>query len=284
MNLEYPWILVDTSYVIYYTVHGAWNWYKREFTPTVNKEEPLDISNDNEYLSMVKHALKHNIVKVLTNHTGLFDKSKIIFCLDCPRKNIWRRSYYDLYKMNRDTSKQKHEFNVGPVFSHARDMLIPNLAEEFGGHRLQCDAAEGDDVVAVATAKLSQNGKVLILTCDYDMAQLINPNVSIINLQNEEISLAKITEKYGVETIDDYLKLKIFMGDAGDNIPAIHEKCGKVKALKYVKDSKALMENAKIDLDSVKANLKRNKLLIDFKMIPKEIKEAVENKLAQLLH
>ena len=72
------------------------------------------------------------------------------------------------------------------------------------------------------------------------------------------------------------------MGDSGDNIPAIHEKCGKVTALKYVKNSKMLLENKKIDLDSVRANLKRNKLLIDFTMIPKEIQNQIMNKLNEI--
>jgi hypothetical protein len=39
------------------------------------------------------------------------------------------------------------------------------------------------------------------------------------------------------------------------------------------------MENKKVNLDSVKANLKRNKLLIDFKMIPDEIKQQIEQEL-----
>jgi 5'-3' exonuclease len=277
--MNYPYILIDTSYVIYYSVHGAWNWYKREFSPKVDKESPIDVSTDQEFLCMLSNGLKHNILKALTNHLGLFDKSKIIFCLDCPRKNIWRRSYYDLYKMNRDNSKQQHEFQISPVFSYAKDIVIPNLVEELQCKMLQSDNAEGDDIVAVTTNHLSTSDDVLILTCDYDMAQLINDRVSIINLQNEQINLLKLTEKFGVESIDDYLKLKIFMGDAGDNIPAIHEKCGKVTALKYVKNSKVLMENKKVNLDSVKANLKRNKLLIDFKMIPDEIKQQIEQEL-----
>lgn len=277
--MNYPYILIDTSYVIYYSVHGAWNWYKREFSPKVDKESPIDVSTDQEFLCMLSNGLKHNILKALTNHLGLFDKSKIIFCLDCPRKNIWRRSYYDLYKMNRDNSKQQHEFQISPVFSYAKDIVIPNLVEELQCKMLQSDNAEGDDIVAVTTNHLSTSDDVLILTCDYDMAQLINDRVSIINLQNEQINLLKLTEKFGVESIDDYLKLKIFMGDAGDNIPAIHEKCGKVTALKYVKNSKVLMENKKVNLDSVKANLKRNKLLIDFKMIPDEIKQQIEHEL-----
>ena len=80
--MNYPYVLVDTSYAIYYSVHGAWNWYKREFSPTIDKDNPIDIANDNEYTSMLNHLFKHNILKALTNHIGLFDKSKIIFCLD----------------------------------------------------------------------------------------------------------------------------------------------------------------------------------------------------------
>lgn len=281
--MDYPYILVDTSYVIYYSVHGTWNWYKREFSPKVDKDNPVDVSNDHEFLCMLNSALKHNILKALTNHIGLFDKSKIIFCLDCPRKDIWRRSYYNLYKMNRDNSKQQHEFQVSPVFSYARDIIVPNFVEELQCKILQSDNAEGDDVIAVATNSLSTNSNVLILTCDYDMVQLVNDKVSIINLLNEQINLEKITNKFGVESIDEYLKLKIFMGDGGDNIPAIHEKCGKVTALKYVKNSKMLLENKKVDLDSVKANLKRNKLLIDFKMIPQEIQQQIMERVLQIL-
>ena len=62
---------------------------------------------------------------------------------------------------------------------------------------------------------------VLISTGDKDMAQLVTPNITLINTMNNAIlGPQEVCEKYGVppELIIDFLAL---MGDSSDNIPGV---------------------------------------------------------------
>jgi 5'-3' exonuclease len=224
---------------------------------------------------MFENSYRKILLENLETNVGLFENHNIIFCMDCPRHDIWRKSIYEAYKLNRDVKAS--EFNTKDVFNHAKTVVIPNLIEKLDCLIVEKDFAEGDDVIASLTSHISEKGDhVAIVSCDYDFAQLLNhPNTTIHNLQNMKIDLPKLVEKFNVESVDEYLKLKILMGDAGDNITAIHDRCGKVTALKYVKNPKTLLESKKDELHHIKLRLKRNQQLIDFRHIPTEIRNGI---------
>ncbi len=71
-------------------------------------------------------------------------------------------------------------------------------------------------------AKPEKAGRpVLISTGDKDMAQLVTPNITLINtMTNTILGPEEVVNKYGVppELIIDFLAL---MGDSSDNIPGV---------------------------------------------------------------
>ena len=101
---------------------------------------------------------------------------------------------------------------------------IREMAEAFGWQLLSAENYEADDLIGGFA--LACNKKVLIVTSDKDLSQLINDRISILapakgnsggfTLRQE----AEVIEKFGVkpELVADYLAL---VGDSSDNIPGV---------------------------------------------------------------
>jgi DNA polymerase-1 len=87
---------------------------------------------------------------------------------------------------------------------------------------LRVAGVEADDVIGTLAKQAADAGfKVLISTGDKDMAQLVGPNVELLNtMSNTRLDRIGVKAKFDVfpEQIIDYLAL---VGDASDNIPGI---------------------------------------------------------------
>lgn len=229
---------------------------------------------------MFEQNFRNNIYKPITKIYPFVDKSKFIFCMDCARKNIWRKEIYPEYKMNRDLKdKSKDKFNISKVFKYAYDIIIPNYCEEFGAHKILCNCAEGDDIIAVLTKYLlskNDNNKIIIISCDRDMVQLCSDRVNIItadgSVKSPKEELEKELKKQISENItaNDFLLYKILIGDPADNIPNIKPGFGPKTAFKYIKNKDLLKTLLKEDITIANSFL-RNKRLISMQEIPQDI-------------
>ncbi len=112
--------------------------------------------------------------------------------------------------------------------SEPPDDLIPQfekvdqLCDLLGFHCLREKGVEADDIIASMCAswlRVSQKHKVVIVTGDKDLMQLVNDRVFIWDTMKEIVyDEAGVREKFGVDPnqIQDYLSL---VGDSSDNIP-----------------------------------------------------------------
>src|SRR5690606_10990569 len=91
-----------------------------------------------------------------------------------------------------------------------------------------------DDVIGtLATQAAQQNWQVVISTSDKDLAQLVQPNITLVNTMTDtQYTYTTVQEKFGVtpEQIVDYLAL---VGDSSDNIPGV-PKVGPKTAAKWL--------------------------------------------------
>jgi len=87
---------------------------------------------------------------------------------------------------------------------------------------LRVPGVEADDVIGTLAKQGAASGyEVLISTGDKDMAQLVGPNIGLINtMSNSRLDRAGVKAKFDVfpEQIIDYLAL---VGDSSDNIPGV---------------------------------------------------------------
>jgi 5'-3' exonuclease len=283
--------------VIFVINHGfsAFKNYCYNFDiPNSDLNPEFDPTLDDEFCEIFMNTIKYSIMKPVQQIFPLIDKSKFIFCMDCPRKNIWRREFYPEYKIQRDlkdTSKDK--FNINRMFRFAYEMILPNICEEYGALRIASNCAEGDDVIAVLTKYFLNETKddVIIISCDKDMVQLCSDRVTLITAdgtirepKKEIESALKCKFKSDVEiTANDFLLFKILIGDHADNIPNVKPGVGPKKAWKYVEDKKLLKELLSEDITIANGFL-RNKKLISMNEIPQDIHNLIIDEYKETLN
>jgi 5'-3' exonuclease len=284
--------IIDTSYIIYAAAASAFKEYVLTFDILKTDLSPdFDPTLDPEFNIIFENKFRNAIERPIVNLVPFMDKSKFIFCIDCQRKNIWRRSFYPEYKIQRDTKDtSKDLYNVGKTFSYAYAKLIPDYCDEFGAHSLKCEIAEGDDLIAISTKyilDLNKFNKIIIVSSDKDMVQLHNKRTHITTsdciLRNPKTELEKaIKEKINEEiTADDFLLFKILLGDGSDNIPNIKQGVGNKKAFKLLMDRPMLKQMLTEDI-SVAKSFKRNKMLISMKEIPEDVENLIISEIKQI--
>jgi DNA polymerase I len=138
------------------------------------------------------------------------DRIAVVF--DAPGRTF-RDDLFDQYKAHRAPMPDDLRAQVQPLHDTVAAMGVPLL---------RVPGVEADDVIGTLAKQGADAGfKVLISTGDKDMAQLVGPNVELLNtMSNTRLDRIGVKAKFDVfpEQIIDYLAL---VGDTSDNIPGI---------------------------------------------------------------
>lgn len=278
-------IIVDKSYVLYLSMFNAHNYIKSEYA--LEDDPDFDITTIGDFTEAFKKKFISSIFYSAKNALGGLPKmSNVIFADDCPKREIWRKSIFEQYKLQRILAdKSKNPFDLGKAFAYANEHIVPEFIEENQGSKMiSVNSAEGDDIVATLIKVLPEEDTKVVIANDRDYIQLLDtPNLILTNCQGRIFSLEDESKnKYLVEqnkvlTAKEFLLKKILMGDKADNIDAIFNRCGEVAAIKLILDKEALRE--KLSDPEIKARFELNKKLIDFNSIPDYITEAVKEQL-----
>ena len=160
---------------------------------------------------------------------------------DVPSKHIavvfdakgktFRDALYPEYKANRLATPPELSSQFEPLIRLLRAMGFPILI---------IDNVEADDVIGTLVRQaLTEKYHVLISTSDKDIAQLVTPEVTLINtMTGQQLNPQGVVEKFGVrpDQIIDYLTL---VGDSSDNVPGV-PKCGPKTAAKWLQEYQTL--------------------------------------------
>ena len=281
--------IIDTSYIIFCAASTAFkNYVYQEGILKKTLHPDFNPTIDPEFNYIFEKCFISKIERTMINMTPFsFDRKNIIFTLDCPRKDIWRRQIFPEYKLPRDTSDHSKDlFNIGEVFKYAYNILIPNYCMEHDSKCISCICAESDDIIAILTKyllKRNENNNVIILSSDRDMVQLHNDRTIIISSNNEIrdpkkefMSMTKVKKLNSEISNTDFLLFKIIIGDKSDNIPSIKYRLGPKKAMEYVLDkSRSKLKNLLKEDVEIANGFKRNKILISMNEIPDYISESI---------
>lgn len=146
-------------------------------------------------------------------------------CVFDAKGKTFRDELYPEYKAHRPS--MPHDLAVQIESLHA-------CIHAMGWPMLIIDGVEADDVIGtLAKQAVKENVRCIISTGDKDIAQLVNPNITLVNtMSNEVLDEANVLAKFGVppERMLDYLML---IGDTADNIPGVH-KVGPKTAVKWL--------------------------------------------------
>jgi DNA polymerase-1 len=170
-----------------------------------------------------------------------YPDAQMVAVFDAKGKTF-RNDMYPEYKANRPPMPDELREQIAPIHDIIRAMGLPLLI---------VDGVEADDVIGTLAAQAEASQcQVVISTGDKDMAQLVDPHVSLINTMTSTfLDVDGVKEKFGVppEHIIDYLAL---MGDKVDNIPGV-PKVGEKTAVGLVAGLGSL-ETIYANLDQVK--------------------------------
>jgi len=125
----------------------------------------------------------------------------------------FRDALFEGYKSHRPPMPNELRLQIEPLHACVRALGWPLLCVE---------GVEADDVIGTLARRHADAGQpVLISTGDKDMAQLVCPQVTLVNtMTHSTLDVEGVRAKFGVgpELIIDYLAL---MGDSSDNIPGV---------------------------------------------------------------
>lgn len=143
----------------------------------------------------------------------------------------FRDEWYSEYKAQRSPMPDALREQIEPIHEVVRLLGWPVLT---------VPGIEADDAIGTLSRVAAQAGhQVLISTGDKDLAQLVTPDVQLINtMSSERLDEAGVLAKFGVppDRIIDYLTL---MGDTVDNVPGV-EKVGPKTAAKWIAEHGSL--------------------------------------------
>lgn len=296
-----PLILVDSSYFSIKRATALISWWGKAM-PEDPKTSTLPWALNPVYMKKYLKLFKQNIDN-LAKHFNVSPQN-ILFARDCPIDEIWRRKLYPGYKGSRcpevippsvlsptldqeiglglllDVSKMNKSWHhldkqvigmdmlgFGPVVKHNNDTFLKTNYVK----TMRINQAEADDVCAIIAMRVRQlqpNRKIVIVANDRDYLQLIDPNLTVVDIPN----FNAITHKKGELTANEALLHKIIAGDTSDDIPS----CGTNDAKKYACNPVLLQKL--LDTDPVfKQKYEFNSVLIDFRKIPDDIQDRIWN-------
>ena len=246
----------------------------------------LDFSNIIVGSIMVSHKIpdterfgedfiRHLVLNSIRSYRNKYKNKygEIVICTDF--HSSWRKEVFPFYKAHRKVERDKQKAEKGMDWSalfETINKIIIEIDTFFPYKVIRVEHAEGDDVIAVLSRTFKE--KSLIVSSDKDFSQLYKYKWI------RQFSPMKQKMLNGIDPIR-YLKEHIIRGDKGDGIPNIlsDDDCivsgVRQKSISKKKIVNWLDQDPHDFNDEMKRGWIRNKILIDFDLIPKNIATAI---------
>ena len=129
------------------------------------------------------------------------------------KEKTFRHKMYEDYKANRDAPPE----DLAKQFPH-----FEPLVHAYNIHGVRVPGFEADDIIGTLAKKAAAEGfKVVIVSGDKDMMQLIGPDIRTLDtMKNKWFGVEEVEEKFGV-TLDKVIDVMGLMGDSSDHIPGV---------------------------------------------------------------
>ena len=246
----------------------------------------LDFSNIIVGSIMVSHKIpdterfgedfiRHLVLNSIRSYRNKYKNKygEIVICTDF--HSSWRKEVFPYYKAHRKVERDKQKAEKGMDWSalfETINKIIIEIDTFFPYKVIRVEHAEGDDVIAVLSRTFKE--KSLIVSSDKDFSQLY---------KYKWIRQFSPMKQKMLNSIDPimYLKEHIIRGDKGDGIPNIlsDDDCivsgVRQKSISKKKIVNWLDQDPHDFNDEMKRGWIRNKILIDFDLIPKNIATAI---------
>jgi len=191
-------LLVDGDSLLKTAYHGAKNLYYKD----------THIGGIFQFLTMLRKCLnEHRYDRVFVFWDGLFS-------------GRLRYDIYKEYKANRDKDFYNSTDPSDPDL-YIQKERVSQYCEELFIRQFKDEIIEADDSIAYYCSQIKDNEKVVIVTNDRDMLQLINDRVATYVINLRKIITTKNYSEYFTHHYSNIKLLKIISGDNSDNIKGI---------------------------------------------------------------
>lgn len=138
--------------------------------------------------------------------------SRMLMAYDS-RGPVFRHDMYPEYKANRPPMPDDLVTQIPYIKEYVKGANIPSL---------EVPGVEADDIIATAALKYSKAGlKVIIVSGDKDLLQLIDENITVWDpMKNKVMDAKAVQEKYSLPPTS-LLDCFALMGDSADNVPGV---------------------------------------------------------------
>lgn len=200
----------------------------------------------------------HGFVRHMLTAVHHFEPSHVVCCWDMGSKTF-RTELYPEYKGNRG----EPPIELIPQFD-----LVKEVVASFDIPNIGLKGFEADDCIGTLAQQYKKKHKVIILTGDQDILQLVDEDIKVALLRNgygnyEVFQPELLVERKGIKP-GQMVDLKALMGDSSDNYPGVRgigEKTA-VKLLNQFETIEGILDN----LDSLSKG-QRCKIEQDLEML-----------------
>ena len=234
----------------------------------MSEEEELYLIDGSGFIFRAYYAMAYSRQAGMTNPDGIevgavfgftnmllkmlndYHAPYIAVIFDAARENFRNEIFAD-YKANRDETPE----DLIPQFP-----LIRDATEAFDMPALEVEGYEADDLIAAYTKQaLAAGKKVVIVSSDKDLMQLVQPGVRMLDpMKGKWIEEEQVVEKFGV-TPDKVVDVQSLAGDSVDNVPGVPG-IGVKTAAQLINEYGSLEELLE-RAEEIKQNKRREKLI-----------------------
>lgn len=203
-------LLIDGSYLLKRSFHGAKNLYTDKFG---------HIGGLYQFLITTRKLIKENLInKVIVVWDGEMG-GKLRHLID-PQYKANRRNKSWSNKIELTDAEIKREIEKDQSILKQKKRIQAYL-EEFFIKQIECDEIEGDDILAYYSLTHHNDEDIILFTNDHDFLQLLSLNITII-FSNIETPITKSNFfKHFNYHYSNALLMKVVCGDTSDNIKGI---------------------------------------------------------------
>jgi len=227
LNLDLPILLIDTSYWLYYRFFSLRNWYFRAYPEKYNNNDKNSFNadynwfEDEVFMNKYKKLFIENIKKICKKFK--IKLNNVIFCIDCPHNDIWRKTY--ITKLNEKidinnekiiNEKNKNETNNNEdnyEDNNEEHERVKELIQEYKGTRLESHKKNRFNsfnifnymkTIFLPTLKDDNNNPIKILSCSQCEADDI---IGHFTLYIKNVNIQKLPTIYILANDNDYLQI-----------------------------------------------------------------------------
>lgn len=252
-------ILLDGSYFVFFRYHAMRRWWSH----ARKEDEPESPLESPRYRASFKSTFSKRLglLPKLVGHRKGEENLVTMLARDCPSGTCWRKSVCPSYKATR-----VHADDVSAHFNFIDDERLFKHPDVHAA--ISYPGLEADDCIALTVAEIQRShpgSRISIVSSDGDFKQLLGTGARLVDLKGKTVGCDEVP-------VDPERELfcKVVAGDPSDNIPPIMSRCGRKTAERYF-DHPELWEAKLKDNPEAAGAYARNRLLVDFRLVPEPL-------------